>query len=136
MEAILFYIEDDTSIPNQRTMIDAWCAMAGMTHIMVDKTGLLKQTNGNIFSSIDEAISAFPDHEFVFMSEKSSKLLSEYIHPAANVIYCVGSDTDGYQSLDLSLYKSYKLDTTTKVGNEWYAASIVPMVIADRMLRG
>lgn len=135
MKAILFYKEEDTFIPNERTIIDQWCAMDGMTHLVIDKTQKLRQTNGNIFSTIEDAVRKFPNHEFVFMSEKATKTLDQYTHPIDNVIYCVGSDTDGFQNFDISGYPNFQLKTTVKQGNHWYASSVVPMIIADRMLR-
>ncbi len=135
MEAFLFYVEDDSLIPNQRRMIGAWCAMAGLTHIMVDRTGTLRRTNGNVFAAIQDAVAAFPDHRWVFMSEKAERPLGEYKHPVSNVIYCVGSDTDGYQGMNLSGYTALRLSTPHRPDTEWYASTVVPIVIADRLLR-
>jgi len=133
MEAILFYHEDNTLISNQRRMIDAWCAMAGMFPIMVDKTGSLRQTNNNVFSTIQDAIAAFPDHKWVFMSMGGVTLLKDFVHPQQNVIYCVGSDTDGFQDLDLSNKITVRVQYADGRDNSWYASTIVPIVIAHRM---
>ncbi len=135
MIAVLFYNEDVSLIPHQRRLIDAWCAMAGMTHIMVDKTLTLKQTNGNVFHTIQDAISSFPECEFIFLTEKAEKTLKDYHHTEENVIYCFGSDDDGFQDLDLNDHLNYKLQRLDGTDNEWYAATILPIVIADRMVR-
>ena len=135
MEAFLFYNEHETLVPNQRVLIDSWCSMAGMNHIMVDKTASLRRTNGNVFGTIGEAVEAHPGHQWVFLSEKAETTLRSFEHPVVDVIYCVGSDTDGFQGLDLAPHSSVRLSTSHRPNNEWHAALVVPIVIADRMLR-
>lgn len=133
MEALLFYEEEDTLIPNQRIIIDQWCAMAGLMHLMIDRSGTMKRTNRNVFGSIEEAIAEFPDHTWVFMSESADQLLTDYVHPPSNVIYCLGSDTDGFQGLDLSEHTTLRITYADGRSNEWHTATVAPMVIAHRM---
>lgn len=135
MKAFLFYLEEDTFILNQRTLIDQWCAMAGLTHLVVDKTGFLKQTNNNIFSSLQDAIDAHPECTWVFLSPHASQSLKDFTHPETDVIYCVGSDSDGFQDVDISKYQTIKLQREDGSDNSWYASTIVPIVIAHRMFR-
>jgi len=136
MRAILFYVEEDTQIPNQRMMIDQWCAMAGLTHIMIDKTQKMKKTNKNVFWTIQEAIDAYPDHKFVFMEQMANTKHTEFKYPIDDVIYCVGSDDDGFQGFDLTSYQTLTLDNKrTKEESGYYASSIVPILIADILRR-
>lgn len=137
MEAVLFYNEADSYLIHARANIDAWCAAVGMTHIMVDRAGTLKRTNHNVFGTIKEAVAAFPDHEWVFLSEHAKRTLDQYTHPKSDVIYCVGSDTDGFQGLDLSDHTAVRYATpfTEKMTKPpvWYAATVVPMVLGHRI---
>ena len=136
MRAILFYVESDTILENNRIWIDQWCAMVGFTHIMVDKTKTMKKTNNNVFYSIQEAIDAFPDHKFIFMEQMAKIKHTAFRHPIENVIYCVGSDTDGFQGFDTSSYQTLTLDNKrTQEESGYYASTVVPMLLADIFLR-
>ncbi len=133
MEAVLFYVEDDTSLPHDRTRIDQWCAIAGITHLMVDLSATMSKVNGNVFYTIQEALDAFPEDQFVFIIETGARLLTDYVHPAKDIIYCFGSDTDGFQGLNLSSYTTLKVQYANGTDNEWYASTLVPLVVAHRM---
>jgi len=139
MKYILFYEEAGKlsgKYPHNRVQVDQWCAMVGLEHLIIDKSKNMRKTNGNVFYSIEEAIAAFPDYEFVFMDRYAKTKHTEFIHPKDNVIYCVGSDDDGFQGLDLTPYKTLTLDNVRTVEeSDYYASILVPMLLADIYLR-
>jgi len=136
MRYILFYQESDTLLPNNRAQIDQWCSMVGFDHLIIDKTKTMRKTNGNVFYTIQEAIDAFPTHEFVFLEQMANTKHTEFNHPSDNVIYCVGSDTDGFQGFNTSSYQTITLDNKrTKEESGYYASSIIPLLLADVFLR-
>lgn len=136
MKAILFYIETDTQLENNRIWIDQWCSMVGFTHIMIDKTKQMRKTNKNVFWSIQEAVAAYPDHEFVFMEQMADTKHTDFVHPTDNVIYCVGSDDDGFQGYNTSRHMTLTLSNKrSKEESSYYAATIIPMLLADIFLR-
>lgn len=110
----------------------------GMETIVIDRKG---DMSGSVprFPTIDDALAdpRFKNLVWVWLSlEKSDKYLDEYIHPEDDVIYCIGSDFDGFDGKNVSKLTGpkLKLRQISKKTGEWYATTVVPLVAYDRFL--
>ena len=110
----------------------------GMSTIVIDRKGDMP---GSVprFPTIDDAMEdpRFKDLTWIWLSlEDSAEYLDEHKHPEDNVIYCIGSDFDGFDGKDPATLSGpkLKLRQILKEKGEWYATTVVPLVVYDRFL--
>jgi|GEM_PF-4630600 len=131
------YYKEDVVFGGTFSWIDKWCAMYGLRPIVIDKErGKPDGTkNGFTYSSLDEAVKnkKYKDHKWVWLDSEGDKILDEYDHPKNNVIYCVGSDYNGFGRNNGKLKGDIVKIRQFKDINR-FAATVVPMVIYDRFL--
>ena len=103
--------------------------MAGMTPIWIDETRTLRKTNKTAFWSWQEMLEELHDHRIVFLDGAGDIELKDFEHPEDNVIYCVGSDPDGFGDLDMTDKETVRLP----IQGKWHGFTVVPIIAAARM---
>jgi len=138
MAAYLLYYRETSRVESTNAYMKRMAFYHGMETIVIDRKGDMP---GSVprFPTIDEALAdaRFKDHTWVWLAlTDGANYLDEYKHPADEVIYCVGSDFDGFDGKDPSKLPGPKLKLRQihkRIG-EWYATTVVPLVAYDRFL--
>ncbi len=137
MKIVLFYHEDDTAIENQWSTIDQWLGMFNFSTIVIDRVGDFAHVS-NVYGTLDDAWAdpQWRSYTWVYMrADDTLPLLDEYAHPADNVIYCVGSDSVGFDGkTDAELNGDVLTIRSQQIGRSYYAATIVPIICYDAWL--
>lgn len=119
---------------DERRLVDQWCNMIGFEHIIIDKTKTMNKTNGNVFYDFQDMINMYPEHRIVFLDINSKNNLKNCNHKKdENVIYCIGSEIDGFGDLNLTDKETYKIFTTNKI--EYHTLTVCSIIIADKLMR-
>ena len=112
----------------------------GMHYVVIDREGrwLDKSKHPWVYATVDEAV-VDSDHSgdtWVWLHPDATDYLDEYEHPEENVIYCVGSDYDGFDGKNISELSGVKLKIRQPPNQEgeWFAGMIVALVCYDRFL--
>lgn len=61
------------------------------TLIVIDKSGIYPKRK-HTYSTLEEAITAYPDARFVAFEEDGETRLRDFVHPADNIIYIIGDN--------------------------------------------
>jgi hypothetical protein len=138
MAAYLLYYRETSRVESTNSYMKRMAFYHGMKTIVIDRKGDMP---GSVprFPTINEAMAdpRFKDLTWVWLSlEDSDGFLDEYKHPEENVIYCIGSDFDGFDGKDPSKLPGEKLRLRQieKEEGEWYATTVIPLVAYDRFL--
>lgn len=138
MTAYLLYYRETSRVESTNSYMKRVARYHGMETIVIDRKGDMP---GSVprFSTIDAALAdpRFKNLVWVWLAlEKSDGYLDEYVHPEDDVIYCIGSDFDGFDGKDPSKLPGPKLKVRQirKEIGEWYATTIIPLVAYDRFL--
>lgn len=112
----------------------------GMHYVVIDREGrwLDKSKHPWVYPTVDEALadSDHADDTWVWLHAEADDYLDEYEHPEENVIYCVGSNYDGFDGKDINELPGVKLklrQPPRHVG-EWFAGMVTALVCYDRFL--
>jgi hypothetical protein len=138
MTAYLLYYRETSRVESTNAYMKRMAFYHGMETIVIDRKGDMP---GSVprFPTIDEAMKdpRFKDLTWVWLIlENSDEYLDEYEHPQDNVIYCIGSDFDGFDGKPISELPGpkLKLRQIPKEEGEWYATTVIPLVAYDRFL--
>jgi hypothetical protein len=138
MTAYLLYYRETSRVESTNAYMKRMAFYHGMETIVIDRKGDMP---GSVprFPTIDEAMAdpRFKDLTWVWLSlEDSDEYLDEYVHPSDDVIYCIGSDFDGFDGKDVTTLPGPKLRLRQieKETCEWYATTVIPLVAYDRFL--
>lgn len=132
----LFYKEDG----GREGFTTKFIGTYGMHYVVIDRQGrwLAKSKHPWVYPTVDAAI-ADPDHAgdtWVWLHADADMYLDEFEHPAENVIYCVGSDYDGFDGKSISELPGVKLKLRQPASHigEWFAGMVTSIVCYDRFL--
>ena len=132
---LLYYMEN-TDMTNY-IWLDHWCNKFGLLPIIIDRVSKAPKSLPN-FKTVQEAIAddRFSNLEWVWLHPAAKMYLDEYNHPNDGIIYCIGSDFDGFDGMtvDELLGTTLKLRQPVEREGEWYASLVVPIVAYDRFL--
>jgi len=98
----LFYTEDDDrggvlSAASVASILDQFAYMFGGEIACIHPAGAdYPAVAPTVVESLEQAQAAHPDHEWVYLDPTATKHVSEYQHPADNVVYVAGHDDTGY----------------------------------------
>lgn len=142
----LYYIDPWSGIPINRPLADQILGyMFEFKQVIIDPTGKMQSSVMGfplVLKSLEEAKSRpeLANLKWVYFHAHSKKTLQEYQHPEDNVIYCVGSDWTGLgygpEDLDGDVLRVSAPDPDSDDGErEFHAASILPIIAYDRVLK-
>lgn len=138
MVYLLFY-DEVTNFDKSYAWMDKWQAVYGMQPVTIKREGTLSKSLKS-FRTIKEAVND-PDLsklKWVWMCPGvDAEYLDEFDHPEDNVVYCIGSDYDGFDNLPVDELPGVKIKLRQPVGHtgEWFAAMVIPLVVYDRFLK-
>lgn len=138
MVKFLFYKEETQH--SEFPWMDKWLNFFGVIPIVIDREGPYSKKNPTdyfLYKTLQEAIddTAHKNDLWVWLDRDGNDFLDEFEHPKDNVVYCIGSDFDGFQEIEF-FGKVLKIRPPTEAADgEWYAYMALPLVLYDRYLR-
>lgn len=145
MICFLYFIEQGSGIPLDRAFADQIIGAIfehkqviikpDADHEVTDRFPMVLRT----FEQAREHPWLKPLH-WVLLHPRSEAFLQDYEHPEDDVIYCVGSDRDGFgievNSIDADFLRIAAPDRNEENRTkEFHAISILPIVVYDRALK-
>ena len=137
MTAYLLYYRETSRVESTHAYMKRFATMHGMETVVIDRKGDMP---GSVkrFPDIKAAMAA-PDlagHEWVFLDAKGDVHLDKYPHPVDDVVYCIGSDFDGFDGLDVKELPGVKVKIRQLPNRkgEWYASIVAPIVVCYRYM--
>lgn len=129
----MLWYKGKSGFQSVHSWIDKLCGTYNFYPIVIDQENAGK--NDFTYASLDDVLKdkKYKDYKWVWLDSKGDQILDEYEHPKENVIYCIGSDFDGF-GRDISKLKGDKVRIRQDKKEDWFAAIIVPLVIYDRYL--
>jgi len=134
---LLFWHEELVSrYPRTYNWIHKLCGTYGVEPLVIDPTGTWPTERPDlpqlVYHSLQDVLAdtRFADHTFVWLDNAAEQSLEDFEHPENNVVYCVGSDVDGFGGVVAEGPRVRVLRSTV----EFFAAIVVPVVCYDRWL--
>lgn len=133
----LVFAREESPFPHFYPWMDKWCAMMDAMPVVVDLTGSWQETTDQgaplIFTSYPRAEEYLQNRvdTMIWMDHRAELTLGQFPHPAENVAYFVGSDTDGFQGC-----RQKGSHLRLPVEGEFHAAMVLPWIVAARKLGG
>lgn len=142
----LYFIEQGSGIPIDRAFADEIIGtMFGHKQIVIKPNADHEVTD--MFPMVLSTFEQAREHpwlkplRWVFLHPEAEALLQDYEHPEDNVIYCIGSDQNGFGGVIPGSLEADFLRVAAPDSNEenrtrsFHAASILPLVVYDRALK-
>ena len=132
---LLFWHEPDVRYERSYSWIHKHCGAYGLVPLVIDPTRTWATARPDlpqlIYHSLADVLAdpRFVRCEFVWLDAGGTPL-HEFDHPVDNVVYCVGSDADGFGNASFAGSRVQVLDTEA----ELYAAFVIPILCYDRWL--
>lgn len=111
--------------------------MYGFVPLVIDPSGKwpterpdLPQLVYRSLADVVAGVERFAGHTFVWLDNKAVQSIDSFEHPQDDVVYCVGSDVNGFGGFEWEGPRVRVLDS----GDEMFANIIVPIVCYDRWL--
>jgi hypothetical protein len=129
MTHILFYRESNTMARDYAYM-DRLISMFGFIPIAIDRS-LEEETHydGHAYPSLSRALTdpRWDGFTWIWMDHRGSRDLESFHHPLDGAIYCIGSDTDGFQNIE---HPGDRLRLPDDMGGETFASLVMPVLLA------
>jgi hypothetical protein len=130
---LLFWHEPDARFERTYSWIHKHCGVYGYVPVVIDPTGTWSTERPDlpqlVYHSLRDVLqdARFHGHTFVWLDHTATVFLDEFTHPADDVVYCIGSDRDGFGGVEWEGPR-VKLRLT----GEFFAAFVVPIVCYER----
>jgi hypothetical protein len=128
MPGVLFHLEQN-AMGRDFAYLDRLLGMFGMIPIVIDPSIEEERHYGaHFYPSLADAVfdARWDGFTWVWLDHKGSETLEEFQHPGDDVIYCVGSDADGFASDAYSGPRVRLPDDM--VDDQTYATLIIPVI--------
>ena len=137
MAAYLLYFRETSRVEATASYMKRFAWLHDMDVVVIDRKGDMPGS-AKRFATIADAI-ADPDLSeltWIFLDACGETYLDEYEHPADDVVYCIGSDFDGFDGTphDELPGTLLKLRQVPEHTGEWFASIVAPLVVYDRFL--
>lgn len=146
MICFLYFIEPGSGIPIDRAFADQIIStMFGHKQVVINPNA-----DHEVLDMFPMVLSTFEQAyqhpwlkplRWVFLHPEAEALLQDYEHPEDDVIYCIGSDQNGFGgvipgSLEADFLRVAAPDSNEEIRTRsFHAASILPLVVYDRALK-
>jgi len=132
VKVLFWYQEHMVGVGGYTDMI-RWIRYFDAEPVVIDEMDQFYGKEGTTPAALDldEALAAYPDHQWVFLHPDADTFLDEFEHPDGQVMYAIGSDFDGFGRPvgDLPGVK-----VKLRNPDEILAKLVVPVVLYDRHL--
>ncbi|MHA2426509.1 MAG: hypothetical protein ACXADB_00515 [Candidatus Hermodarchaeia archaeon] len=131
---LLFYRESST-FNNSESFVDKNLWYSGLEAIVIDREGGRRSKVIPTYTTITEFLSdkQWDDYTLYWFDEKGTVILDELDHPIDKVIYCIGSDVDGFDGKDVSTLRGSTV--RIRYPTTFFAVQCVPIICYDRYLK-
>lgn len=133
---LLFWNEPSSRFERTYSWIHKQCGTYGLEPIVIDPTGTWPTDRPDLPQLVYHSLEAvladkrFAGHTFVWLDPTATQDLETFDHPKENVVYCTGSDLDGFGGIESEGPRVRVLGDSA----EYFAAVVVPIVCYDRWL--